>query len=90
MGSSATLGLPVAAASTLGYIIGGWRLPAALPGAVGYRYLPALLLIASASVVLAPLGARTAHGMDVSKLKRSFALLLLALAAYMLTQAWRA
>ncbi len=90
MGSSATLGFPVAAASTLGYIIGGWRLAAALPGAVGYRYLPALLLIASASVVLAPLGARTAHGMDVSKLKRLFALLLLALAAYMLTQAWRA
>jgi uncharacterized membrane protein YfcA len=90
VGTSAALGFPIAAASTLGYIIGGWRLPAALPGAVGYLYLPALLLIASASVVMAPLGARAAHGMDVSKLKRLFALLLLGLAAYMLTQAWRA
>jgi uncharacterized membrane protein YfcA len=88
VGTSAALGFPIAAASTLGYVIGGWRLPAALPGAVGYLYLPALLLIASASVVMAPLGARAAHGMDVRKLKRLFALL--GLAGYMLTQTWRA
>jgi uncharacterized membrane protein YfcA len=34
-------------------------------------------------VCLAPLGARTAQGMDVAKLKRLFAILLLGLAAYM-------
>lgn len=90
VGTSAALGFPIAVASTAGYVIGGWQLPAALPGALGYLYLPALLLIASASVLMAPLGARAAHGMDVAKLKRLFALLLLGLAGYMLTQAWRA
>jgi uncharacterized membrane protein YfcA len=61
----------------------GWGLAPALPGAAGYLYLPALGIIALASVCLAPLGARTAQGMDVAKLKRLFAILLLGLAAYM-------
>lgn len=82
--TSAALGLPIALASTVGYIIGGWSLPSALPGAFGYLYLPALLLIASTSVLTAPLGARTAHGMDVGRLRRVFAALLYGLAAYML------
>jgi uncharacterized protein len=82
--TSAALGLPIAAASTLGYVIGGWSLPPALPGAFGYLYLPALLVIASASVLTAPLGARLAHNMDVGRLKRVFALMLYLLAAYML------
>lgn len=82
--TSAALGLPIALASTLGYVIGGWSLPSALPGAFGYLYLPALLLIASTSVLTAPLGARTAHGMDVGRLRRVFAALLYGLAAYML------
>ena len=82
--TSAALGLPIAAASTLGYVIGGWTLPPALPGAFGYLYLPALVVIASASVLTAPLGARLAHAMDVGRLKKVFALLLYGLAGYML------
>lgn len=82
--TSAALGLPIAFASTVGYLIGGWSLPPALPGAFGYLYLPALLLIACTSVLTAPLGARTAHGMDVGRLRRVFAALLYGLAAYML------
>ena len=35
-------------------------------------------------MLTAPLGARTAHALDVSRLKRVFALLLVALAGYML------
>ena len=83
VGTSAALGLPIAAASVAGYVFSGWGLPAALPGAVGYLYLPALGIIALASMCMAPLGARTAQGMDVAKLKRLFAFLLLGLAAYM-------
>jgi len=82
--SSAALGFPIALASTIGYVAGGWSVPAALPGAFGYLYLPALACIASASVLTAPLGARSAHRMDVRRLKRVFAALLYALAAYML------
>jgi len=81
--TSAALGFPIALANTIGYLIGGWQLPPALPGAVGYLFVPALLVIATASVLMAPLGARTAHAMNVAQLKRAFALLLFVLAAYM-------
>ena len=81
--TSAALGFPIALASTIGYVIGGWNLPTALPGSLGYLYLPALVCIAAASVSTAPLGARVAHSLDVKRLKRVFALMLYALAAYM-------
>lgn len=88
VGTSAALGFPIAAASVVGYVVGGWGLPPALPGAVGYLYLPALFIIAAASVTLAPWGARAAHRMDVVLLKRLFACLLLGLASYMATRAF--
>ena len=83
VGTSAALGFPIAVAATAGYVIGGWNLPNALPGSLGYLYLPALACIAAASVSTAPLGARVAHSLDVRQLKRVFALMLYALAAYM-------
>ena len=87
VGTSAALGFPIALASTVGYIAGGWSLPQALPGAFGYLYLPGILIVALASVLMAPIGARTAHRMPVVKLRRAFGLLLGLLAAYM---AWQA
>jgi uncharacterized membrane protein YfcA len=86
VGTAAALGFPIALASTIGYVIAGWALPPTLPGAVGYLYLPALGVVAAASVLMAPLGARTAHAMDVRAFKRLLALLLYGVAAYM---AWR-
>lgn len=85
--TSAALGLPIALANTVGYVIGGWSVDSGLPGSLGFLVLPALLVIASASVLLAPLGARVAHSMDTRKLKRVFAVLLYCLAGYMI---WRA
>jgi uncharacterized protein len=87
--TSAALGFPVAAAGTIGYVIAGWSLRDMPAGAVGFIYLPALLIISSASVLTAPLGARTAHRMDMRQLKRVFAALLFGLAAYMVWKATR-
>jgi uncharacterized membrane protein YfcA len=87
--TSAALGFPVALASTAGYLISGWGLPSALPGAFGYLYLPALLIVSAASVTMAPLGARAAHATDVARLKRCFALVLFCLAGYMLYRGLR-
>ena len=87
VGTSAALGFPIAAGSTLGYVVGGWSLPAVLPGAFGYLYLPGLLLVSAASICLAPVGARTAQRIDTTWLKRLFGVLLLALAASMLHRA---
>lgn len=88
VGTSAALGFPIAAAATAGYVISGWSLPAPLPGAFGYLFLPAVAIIAAASVSAAPLGAHAAQRIDVAWLRRLFALLLLALAATMLSRAW--
>jgi uncharacterized protein len=84
--TSAALGFPIALANTIGYVIGGWQLQVPLAGSFGFLYLPALAVIAVCSVTMAPVGARTAHRMNVRQLKRVFALLLFALAGYML---WR-
>jgi uncharacterized protein len=82
--TSAALGFPIALANTVGYLLGGWGMQPALPGAMGYLYLPALMIVAIGSVSMAPLGARVAHKLNVKQLKRVFAYLLFGLAAYML------
>ncbi len=86
--TSAALGLPIALAGTIGFIIAGLRTTGMPPGSLGYIYLPALVSIVVASMLMAPVGARTAHRWPVKKLKRAFALLLYALAAYMLWKGW--
>jgi uncharacterized membrane protein YfcA len=88
VGTGAALGFPIALASTAGYLVAGWSLPPTLPGAVGYLYLPALAIVAAASMSLAPLGARVAQRINVLALKRLFAVMLLALAASMLHRAF--
>jgi uncharacterized protein len=87
VGTSAALGFPIALAATAGYVIGGWQLPSALPGAFGYLYLPGIVIVSLASVLLAPVGARAAQRMPVQGLRRVFAVLLAGLAGYM---AWKA
>lgn len=88
VGTGAALGFPIALASTAGYVISGWSLPPALPGAFGYLYLPSLFIVALASTALAPWGARTAQRINVLALKRLFAAMLLALAGSMLHRAF--
>jgi len=88
--TSAAIGFPVALAATAGYVISGWSLPQALPGAFGYLYLPALAIVSLASVLTAPLGARAAHATDVRRLRQRFAIVLLCLAAYMVSRAFGA
>ncbi len=81
--TSAALGFPIAVANVAGYIVSGLSVTGLPPGAFGYISLPALGLIAAASVFTAPLGAKAAHNLPVKKLKRVFAGMLYALAIYM-------
>ena len=82
--TSAALGFPIALANTLGYVISGASLDGLPPHALGYVWLPGLLVIACGSVLTAPIGAKVAHRLPVGKLKKVFALILYGLAAYML------
>jgi uncharacterized membrane protein YfcA len=86
--TSAALGFPIALAGTLSNIYYGIGIPGLPAGSLGFIYLPALLVISITSVMTAPLGARTAHKLPVKSLKRVFAIVLYALAAYMLYKAW--
>jgi len=84
IGTSSALLLPIAAAGSIGYIwtgLGKEHLP---PFSLGYVYLPALIGIVVGTFVTVPWGARAAHAMPVTSLKRFFAVFILALAAKML------
>ena len=89
VGTSASLGFPIALAGTIGYIAGGWRAPElpGLPMMLGFVHLPALAAVAAASVLTAPLGPRLAHSLNTKPLRRIFAVLLLAIALNMLRKA---
>jgi uncharacterized protein len=86
--TSAALGLPIAVAGTIGFMIAGLRQPGLPPYSIGYVYVPALLAIVAGSVICAPIGARAAHRWPVHRLRNAFAVLLYVLAGYMLWKSW--
>jgi uncharacterized membrane protein YfcA len=82
--TSAALGFPIALANVVGYLFSGQGVTGRPEGSFGYVFAPALLVIATASVLMAPLGVKAAHALPVASLKKVFASVLYALAAYML------
>lgn len=84
IGTSAAIGLPIAVAGALGYLINGWSAQGLPALSVGFVYLPALVLLSLLSSLTAPIGARLAHKLPVATLKKVFAGLLIALSAKML------
>ena len=84
IGTSAAIGLPIAVAGTIGYLLGGWSATADTPYTLGYIYVPAFLSISITSSIAAPIGARFAHRLPGLYLKRVFAVIALAMAIKML------
>jgi uncharacterized protein len=82
--TSAALGFPIALANTVGYVIAGQGVAELPVGSLGYVFLPALAVIGTASVLMAPVGVKAAHALPVKSLKRVFAGILYLLAGYML------
>lgn len=70
------LGVVISFMATIGYIIEG-------KGSLGYIHLMAFAMIVPLSMVLAPIGVRVSHGIDVKKLKIIFAGLLIIVAVQM-------
>jgi uncharacterized membrane protein YfcA len=89
VGTSAAIGLPIAVSGALSYAINGMRSPLHLPHTWGYLHWPALFGVAVLSVATAPLGAQLAFRVAPAKIKRYFALLLIAMSAKMLMGALR-
>ena len=84
IGTSAAIGLPIAIAGTVGYVVGGWNAQELPTYSIGFVYLPALFGIAAVSVLTAPLGVKLAHSLPVDKLKKIFAFLLYVVGTRML------
>lgn len=74
--TSAALGWPVAFIGGLGYLAASWYESDLPVGSVGFVYLPAALILIVAAVTMAPQGARLAHSVPVSLLRKAFAVLM--------------
>ncbi len=73
--TSAAVGMPIAIAGSVGFIITGIGTEGVTSG-LGFIHVKALLSIVITSVLFAPLGAKVAHSVDGRKLKKGFALFL--------------
>ena len=82
--TSAACGLPIALAGALGFIVTGLNAPHLPAWSLGYVYGPALVGVASASMLTAPLGAKLAHTLPTNSLKKVFAVFLAAVGSKML------
>ncbi len=82
--TSSACGLPLAIAGASGFVFSGWRNIGLPDFSFGFIYLPALLGVIITSVLFAPVGARLAHRLPASTLKKIFAGLLLVLGIHML------
>ncbi|MCH7829237.1 MAG: sulfite exporter TauE/SafE family protein [Proteobacteria bacterium] len=87
VGTAALFGLFISLPGTIGFVVAGWndvRLP---PGSLGYVSLSGFALIAPATVMTAPVGARIAHSFSEKKLGVLFGIFLLLAATRMFYKA---
>ncbi len=81
--TAAGVGFIIAVPGTIGFTLMGLR-DVDLPlGSIGYVNLPALVVISLMSLITVPIGARWAHQLNASHLKRAFGLYLLVIATMM-------
>jgi uncharacterized membrane protein YfcA len=83
------IGALIAIPSAIGFAIIGFRQPGLPWGSLGYVNLPATIVIASMSVLTAPLGVAAAHSLPAGPLKRVFGLYLIFIAFVMLRNAMK-
>lgn len=84
VGSSSVCGLVIAISGMLGFILHGYQVENLPPYSLGYVYLPALVAIASTSILTTKVGAKLATTMPTKQLKKIFAVFLLFVAGTML------
>ena len=84
IGTAAAIGFPIALSGTIGFIATGLSDTGLPPHSVGFVYLPAVAGIVVASMLMAPVGAATAHRLPTVWLKRIFAILFYVMATRML------
>lgn len=83
IGTSAAVGLPIALAGTLGYVISGWGHTSNVDLTLGFVYWPAVLCVSLVSFFTAPIGVSIAYRLPVAMLKKVFGLLVFAVSVKM-------
>ncbi len=81
IGTAALFGLVISLPGAAGFVVTGFADARVPPGSLGYVSLIGFALIAPATVFLAPLGARIAHGFSERRLSMLFGAFLLVAAA---------
>jgi len=84
IGTSAAIGVPIAASGTAGYLLHGWHKSDIDTYTFGFVFLPAVACISVASALTAPIGVRLAYHLPVATVRRVFAVFLFLLSAKML------
>jgi len=87
VGTASAFGALISIPGTVGSVIAGWHAQALPPYSVGYVNLLGFVLIAPASYLMAPVGARLAHMTDTRRLRLVFAAFIAVTAARMLYDA---
>ena len=83
VGTAALLGLVISLPGTIGFVVTGWNDPRVPAGSIGYVSIIGFLLIAPATALCAPLGAKIAHSFSQKKLSMLFGGFLLLASARM-------
>ena len=82
--TSSVLAWPIAVAGALGYLFSGWNVPGLPTGAVGFWYVPCIVVLGACTVLFAPLGVKAAHRLPPAGLKRVFGVLMVVIGSQML------
>ena len=84
IGTSATLGFPIALSGVLWYLVSFYNTTGLPAHTIAYIYWPAVIGVVMTSALFAPIGARAAQVWPVAKIKRIFAGVLFLLGLHML------
>ena len=84
VGTSAACGLPIAIAGALGFMVFGMQEHVNIPNAIGFVHIYAFVGIGAMSFFTAKVGAKVAHQLSPTLLKKCFAVLLMTVSCFFL------
>ena len=82
--TGSVLGVLVSAPAAIGFVLTGWSVPDLPPEMLGFINMKAWICVVPFSMLVAPLGVKVSHKLDVKKLRRFFAIFVLIVATKML------
>lgn len=85
--TAAGFGLAIGAASAVGFVFFGWGAVGRPPLSLGYVNVPAAVVMGLLTALTAPIGARLAHRLNKTVLRKAFAVYLLAAALSVVVKA---